>query len=219
MRLSPGTALGAAGGHVLAAVFGTLGAVRRTKPLHPRGSVVAATLARSGSDQSWGVPWLDDPGSEEVVVRLSRAIGLPEGWPDVLGLSIRFGSGEEQHDLLLATTGWSPVTRHLLVPAVDPARARYSTLLPYDTASGKVVLGAAPDPDEDGPAAFGLHVARVGGPWTRFGTLRLHARPADGEDAPLRLDPVRNPLPGLSFPPAVAALREPSYAAARRTPA
>ena len=39
-----------------------------------------------------GVPWLDEPGEDEVVVRLSRAIGLPGGLPDIHGLAVRIPS-------------------------------------------------------------------------------------------------------------------------------
>jgi hypothetical protein len=56
----------------------------------------------------WGVPWLDDPGTDVGIVRFSRAAGLPAPVPDVLGLALRLGAAGRQHDLLLATTGMRP---------------------------------------------------------------------------------------------------------------
>jgi hypothetical protein len=207
--------LASAGGQLLAAVFGPLTVLRQSKPLHPRGVVVAATLTRTGLERRWGVPWLDGSGGQDALVRLSRAVGLPDRVPDVLGLAVTFTSAGRQHDLLMATTGWSTVGRHVLVPRVDPLGAVYSTLLPYDSPSGHVLLGATPEP-EGPPPAFALHAARPGGAWERFATLRLHAWPEQAQDMPLSLDPVLHPLPGLWFPERVRTLREPSYARARR---
>lgn len=215
MSSAPTRVLSAATGQVLAGATAALDLVRSArKPLHPRGAVVRATLERTGAAERFGVPWLDESGTDEVTVRVSRSAGLPPGWPDVLGLSIRV-EGEATHDLLLDSAGWSPLTRHLPLPARDPLTAGYSTVFPYDGAGGRVVLGARGEP-VDGRPVFGLHVARVGGPWQRFGTLRLHARPEDAEDAPLSLDPMQHPLPGLHLPRVVVALREPSYRIARR---
>lgn len=207
--------LASAGGQLLASLFGPLTLLRRSKPLHPRGVVVAATLTRTGLGVKWGVPWLDQPGRDEALVRLSRAAGLPRRVPDVLGLALTFDSAGRHHDLLMASTGWSTVGRHVLVPRHDALGSVYSTLLPYASPTGLVVLGASPEP-EGVPPAFALHAARPGGPWLRFGTLRLHAWPEQAWDTELPLDAVLHPLPGLWFPEPVRALREPSYARARR---
>ena len=44
-------------------------------------------IYRHGLDPGTGVPWIDEPGEDEVV-RLSRAIGL-RGLPDIHGLAVR----------------------------------------------------------------------------------------------------------------------------------
>lgn len=210
---APTQVLSAAGGQVLAGVMGLVTALRHgSKPLHPRGVVIAATLDRTGADERFGSAWLDEVGSDEVTVRLSRSVGLPAGAPDVLGLTLRFGAPGDEHDLLLGSAGWSPVTRHVPLPARDPMATTYTSVFPYESATGRVVLGARPG----GPLALELHVARVGGPWQPFGRLRLHAHPDQAQDARLTVDPVVHPLPGLQLPRAVVALREPSYRLARR---
>ena len=84
-----------AGGQVLRAATGIVAARPAAKPLHPRGAVVRGDLRRSGATTSArptrsGVPWLDEPGNDEVLVRQSRSVGLPEGLPDVHGLALRF---------------------------------------------------------------------------------------------------------------------------------
>lgn len=215
MSTFPMTTIARVTGDALGAVFGALAAVRRGKPIHPRGRVVRGRLERTGAPEPWGVPWLDEPSVDEGVVRLSRAVGLPDGWPDVLGLAIRFTGDGEDHDLLLATTGLGALTRYVLVPRIDPATAVYSSLLPFDTPRGRALLSATPEEPQAGAPVFAVHVAQPRGPWHRFATLRLDLDPADAGDAALEFDPVHNPPPGLSFPPALAALRAPSYRAAQ----
>jgi hypothetical protein len=188
-------------------VFGALASVRRTKPLHPRGSVHPAELRRTGGG-SWGVPWLDEPGTDRGFVRLSRSIGLPEGWPDILGLAFRFTDDAGDHDLLLASTATAPVLRHAFLPRTDPFGTSYTSSFTYSTPQGPVVIAARPR----GERSFGLEVASPWGSWQELGRLTVAA--AEG-DPPVDLDPVRNSLPGLPMSPVLAALREPSYARAR----
>lgn len=210
---SPTLAVAGAVGEALGAVFGAAAAVRRKKPLHPRGVVVRARIERAGASEPWGVPWLDEPGADEALVRLSRAAGLPSGWPDVLGLAVSFRDGAGRHDLLLATTGMARGARHLLLPRVRAESAAYGSLFTYETPRGQAVLAAAPGHE---PRTFTLSVATVLGSWQPFATLRLRDDPVTGEDELVDLDPVRHPLPGLELAPLLAALRAPSYAAARR---
>lgn len=201
--------LSALAGRGLAKVFAGAAAVRRDKPLHPRGVVVSARLRRAGGP-ALGVSWLDQPGDDPALVRLSRAVGLPGPLPDVLGLAVRIELDGARHDLLLASSLRPPGLRHLLAPARDTTQAFYSSVFTYRTPRGPVLLGAEP-----APGGFDLLVAPPRGEWTTFGTLALTP---DGtpSDEPVSFDPVLHPLPGLALSPALAALREPSYAAARR---
>jgi hypothetical protein len=199
------------GGAALASVIRGVAAVRSTgKPLHPRGTVVRGTLTRHGLDAPTGVAWLDEPGKDDVLLRWSRAVGLPSPVPDIHGLAVRVtlpdgGFG----DLLFATTGWSGLARALLVPGIS-ARRPMTTLLPYATPRGSVLLGTRP-----GPGTTKLYVASPLGDWQELGELEETG--GDSDDQPIRFDPVVHPLPGLAFPAWVRRLREPAYDVARET--
>src|SRR3546814_13727848 len=78
-----------------------------------------------------GVPWLDESGIDQALVRLSAAVGLPDGWPDFKGIAIRTSVPDGQADLLLATTGAGAMTRFMLAPAPSPPRHAPPCLPPY----------------------------------------------------------------------------------------
>ena len=199
------------GGGVLAAATGGLAALRRArKPLHPSGEVLAARVFRNGSAEPTGVAWLDEAGQDDAVVRLSRAIGLAGPLPDIHGLAVRVRLEGGDGDVLFATTGRGPVSRFVLVPSRGPRSQPMTTLLPYRTESGPLVLSA----DPVGVEAFELSWARPSGEWQAFGCLRLSTRRVDEE---ISFDPVVNQLPGLEQYPAVRRLREPAYATARHS--
>ena len=208
-----GRGLGALGGRALAAATSAVAAVRPApKPLHPDGVVLHGRLRRTGSAQATGVPWLDEPGRDTVVLRTSRAVGLRPPWPDVHGLAVRVLDGDAgTGDLLLASTGSGRVGRFLLTAAVDPHRWPLTTLLPYRTPSGPVVVAARWE--EWGE--YALSWAHPTGPWHPFGAL-VPTR-TEHEDQTISFDPVRRQLPGLEQYPAVVRLREPAYARARRS--
>src|SRR6476661_10111092 len=98
-----------AGGAALAGATRVLSALRRpAKPLHPLGTVLTGVLRRHGGAEPSGVPWLDETGEDAVLVRLSRAVGLPAPLPDIFGLALRMSTADGRPaDLLLATTGGS----------------------------------------------------------------------------------------------------------------
>jgi hypothetical protein len=210
-------------GTVLGGLSGAVALARGDKPLHPRGRVLDAVVRRTGASERFGAVWLDEPGEDRGVGRLSRAVGLPAGLPDVLGLALAFETADgERHDLLLATTGLGVLTRFVLVPRRHPA-TRYTSLLPYVADGGPVVLAATPagrsaavGADDPADLTFRLLAARPRDRWRQFATLHLTGRADREVDPPLRFDPVLNPLPGLRWSPLLARLREPAYAAARR---
>lgn len=216
---SGGTALaGSAVGTVLHGVFAAVGRLRPDKPLHPRGVVRPATVTRFGTSDRFGVPWLDDPGRDPALIRFSRSVGLPAGWPDVLGIALRVTVDARPADLLFATTGSSPVGRFLLRPrrAAAVGTVTYSTLQPYRTPSGPVVLAARPTSVESG-LAVRLAVARPTGRWHDFGSVTVEGDVADGADASISFDPILNPVPGLTNYQWVERVREGAYLAARRS--
>ncbi len=199
-----------AGGAVLAAgtqVVSTLRPAR--KPLHPRGDVIEGRVYRQGSSQPTGVEWIDRAGEDEGVVRRSRAIGLPPQAPDIHGLALRVHTPEGDGDLLFASTGLGRLSRFVLTASRQPRGRPMTTLLPYDTDAGPLLLGAV----GVGPETYELSWARPTGDWHGFGVLRLSARP--GADRDLSFDPVRHQLAGLRQYPSVVRLREPAYLRAR----
>jgi hypothetical protein len=197
-------------GAVLGGVFRAVGAVRPTaKPLHPRGVLRHATLHRHGVEPPVGVEFLDAVGTDEVLVRESRAAGLPAPLPDVHGLALRVPRPDGSHgDVLFASTGFGWLTRFLLVPTRTTYGRPMTTLLPYDTAAGPVLLGV----HATGDARLELAFAVGEGRWRPFGELLLSGRESDQE---ITFDPVRHTLPGLDQYAAVRRLREPAYDAAR----
>src|SRR5919112_6416299 len=74
-------------GRALGAVFFVVGALRtrRRKALHPRGGIREGVVHRHGCRTTTGVAWIDEPGTDRVLVRLSRATGFPEFLPDIWG--------------------------------------------------------------------------------------------------------------------------------------
>lgn len=196
-------------GAALGAVFGALARIRpAAKPLHPDGFQVTGTLTRHGSARRWGVPWLDEAGTDRVLVRYSRAVGLPAQVPDILGLTIRVFRPEGDADLLLATTGHGTVSRFVLLPRRDAA-AGYGSLMAYRTPAGAVWLFAR---SED--SRIQLSVAGAAGEEFPFAEIELDPDSAP-VDPTISFDPVLNPLPGLEFYPWERRLREGAYAAAR----
>lgn len=200
------------GGAALALATRSLALLRPAdKPLHPDGITVLGTLQRHGSDSSTGVPWLDEPGRDEVVVRLSRAVGLPTALPDIHGLALRVSLGDNPADLLFASTGWGRLGRNVLTFARRPETRPLTTLLPYRTDAGAVVLGArAVD-----LGSYELSWAPYAGQWRSFANLELTDELAT--DQQVSFDPVLNQVPGLEQYAAVVRLREPSYLLARRS--
>ena len=167
-------------------------------------------LRRDGGWPLSGVEWLDGSGEDPVLVRTSRALGLPPRFPDIHGLALRVPTDAGHADVLLATTGLGRVSRFLLTASKDATSRPFTTLLPYRTPRGPVLIGAMATARD----AFELQWASSVGEWVPFGRLQL-AAPADG-DPPISFDPVVNHLPGLEFYPWVQLLREPAYRSARR---
>jgi hypothetical protein len=207
--------LAAAGGQVLRGATRSLAALRPAdKPLHPEGSVLRVSLVRSGGTAMSGVAWLDEAGVDEVLVRLSRAIGLPPPAPDVFGIALRVPTRPDRHgDLLFASTGLGRVTRFTLTAGRAAGSRPLTTLLPYRSPTGPVVLSAV----HEDPSAVVLSWARGTGPWHRFGRLDLGPHPEVADDEPLSFDPLLNTVPGLENYGWVTRLREPSYLTARRS--
>ena len=206
-------AASSAGGAVLSGATRALAAVRpAAKPLHPRGQVRQACLYRHGVEPALGVEFLDAVSTDEVVVRESRAIGLPRRLPDIQGLAIKVTNADGSHgDLLFATTGLGRLTRFVLTFSRTTYGRPLTTLLPYDTAAGPLLLGAR----SSGGQTVELACSVGGAEWRHFADLRLTQ--TDAADQAVSFDPVRNQLPGLEQYGWVTRLRAPAYQEARQS--
>lgn len=202
--------LARAGGAILSAVTSLVDTVRGAeKPLHPRGTVWESVLERTGhAGPPSGVAWIDEPGTDQGLTRVSTAVGLPPGWPDFQGLALRVTGADGFVDVLLASTGTGRVTRFVLRPARSPQAPAYTTVLPYRGPRGPVLLAAR----AAGEQAYTLSWATAQGPWHSFARLRL-ARPVDQR---ISFDPLRFPPPGLEAYGWSLRLRAPAYRTAQR---
>jgi hypothetical protein len=209
----PAAAAARAGGAALAGATRALAALRPAqKPLHPLGRLCTARLERHGCAPPTGVDWLDEPGADEVLVRVSRAVGLPDALPDIHGLAVRVPAADgTAADLLLASTGSGRVGRFVLSASRAVEGRPLTTLLPYRTPTGPVILRARPTASNE----FELAVASPCGEWRPFGVLRVG--PETQDQHRVSFDPVLNTLPGLEPYDWVRRLREPAYRVARRT--
>lgn len=219
-----------AAGAGFAALFKSLKALRPDRPIHPAGVALTGTIERYPGTTDSGIGWIDSPGNDPVEARLSRSIGTPARWPDILGLAIRIHRDTGPADLLLASTGTSRAGRWFLAP--HRKTSSFTSLMPYKGTHGPLLLATLPEPAGPRlpatPEAFqqalgtgtwtlGLYHATPAGPWTRFGTLTLATAPHTA-DTRTRYDPTTHPLPGARTYNWAANMRAPAYATAR-TPA
>jgi len=197
--------------------------VRGERAIHNRGRALTGRLTVSGGAGT-GVRLLDEPASYDVLLRLSRSVGLPSRLPDILGLAVRMvdAHGPDAHqDLLLDSTLALPLLRHLPVPRFDHLGVTYGSLFSHDVGGRRLLVGARALPgsltattlDEVPPdVGLALLVATPYGPWQQVGVLR-----ADGElPAPqgrrIRFSPV-NFGGGLGPPKLLASWRVQAYPA------
>jgi hypothetical protein len=146
-------------------------ALRGARVFHPRGEAFTGTVEVDGG-AGLGARVLDEAGRHDVVVRLSRGVGLPAPLPDIVGLAVRFeGRGRDGGplDVLVNTAGGPPLLRHLFLP--EPLGRTFSSVLPYRTGSGRLLLLGARD--EGTGTSWELLTASLTGAWSRWGRLTL----------------------------------------------
>lgn len=180
-----------------------------------------------------------DPGASTLLsagpvqARLSRAVGLPDSVPDLLGLALRLvdAHGADAHqDFLLVSSGEPPLARHALLPGVRGFFAhRYSSLLPYradgrlglfgarfrrPTARGSTTLTDLAHAMSDG-AELTLSFGRLLGGWREIGAVTLESRLGFERTEDLRFNPWNS---GGKIEPAapLMAIRAPAYAGSQQ---
>ncbi|WP_317231655.1 hypothetical protein [Clavibacter capsici] len=219
------------GGNVLAGLISAVRLVRRPRPLHPHGVALTGRLTPVAGRAASGLTWLDGLDAPlDVDARFSRGGGLPAALPDVLGLALRIPGGEGSTvDVLLASTGLSPVGRLLLAPRLALSGARLTTLMPYRGSAGPVLLGVLVDQDPplpagaddlgralaDRPVRLRLVHATPRGLWHVAARIELAHDAAGPLDTATRADPVLASPPGGTTYPWTRRLRSPGYRVAR----
>jgi hypothetical protein len=161
----------------VATALGAATAARNARVFHPRGVVHECRLTVHGT-VGWGAAIIDRPSTHDGVIRLSRGLGLPEPLPDVDGFALRLpGQGVNAGPLdILVNSAW----RFGFAPTA--LSSTWSSVLPYRTAIGEVVLLGA-RPSQEG---FQMLVAPVLGRWEHWGDVEI------GDEAPgvdLRTNP------------------------------
>lgn len=223
--------LAAVGGAALRGVFAVLTGIRHPRPIHSRGLILTGEIAWLGTNVQSGVSWIDEapPDAPVVTARLSRSAGLPAPLPDVIGLALRVERDDERSDILLSSTGLGFPGRFLLAPHRSPSRADFTTLMPYRTARGPLLIAARPDPgrrlpsDLDGtaeslaaePWRLRLYFARPRERWHPFAGMTLSPSTV-GDDAALRFDAVEHPPTGAASYRWIRLLRQPAYRLVQR---
>jgi hypothetical protein len=204
-------AIGHVGGVPFGAVLAAGAALRRGKVVHPHGVVFSARLVMAGAPAApRAAALLSEPAEHRALVRFSRALGLPQPLPDLLGMSIRVldAYGPERHqDLLLVTSLDWPVVHHIFLPARDTQQRPYTSSLPFQAGDERFIVGALPVADSPRPTGgddltrvrnaaatgrlrFELAVAPIMGRFLSVGELLVGAELPPRYDA-LRFEPWR----------------------------
>lgn len=213
-------------GRALEAVFAAITVVRHPKAIHADGVMLHGSIRWLGRRLDTGIDWIDVPRTEPlpVLARFSRSAGFPAPLPDVVGLALRFDDGGGRSDIELASTGFAFPSRFWLALHRSPSRGRMTTLLPYRSPSGPVLLAARTLSPGDLPVGLSdfaerlerepwrlrLYVASPRGKWRSFADLEL-AREPGAIDEPIRFDAVRHPVPGAENYDWVKRVRQPTY--------
>ena len=204
-------------GRGFALLFAAVKVVRRPRPLHPHGELFEGHIEwLSGTAATSGITWIDSPpssGREDVVVRVSRSVGLAPPLPDVIGLAFRVETAHGPIDLELATS-WLGVPGRFLLRPGKRAIGTFSTLMPYRGDFGPVVVAARTNGRSHGQWDIALLYATSTSKWRRFAVAHLDATPLP-DRADLRFDPVLKPPRGAGTYGWARRLRERSYAVAR----
>jgi len=218
-------------GLLLGGAIGAILTVRRPRPIHSSGAVFEGELTVRRASVPSGIRGFDAHAGEviPVIARVSRSAGLPSWLPDVYGLALRWEDGGRPVDVQLSATGVGVPGRFVLAPHLRPDRATLSSVVPYRTSGGPVLIcartvagrslppdvGALRDAVEEEPWLLRLYSATPRGRWHPFADLRL--TDARGEDDPgLRFDIDLHPLEGATSYDAVRAVRQPAYRLAQR---
>lgn len=215
---------------IAAKPFGWGSAIRHRRFFHPAGVLARGSIERI-APPSQGLP----VPTSDVVVRLSKAVGMPGMLPDAIGFAMRMPperASQKPWDVLLASAGSSAVGRVVaLRPVTAWAERTMTNLMPLQyqgrnwwlrarISTDIAGLGLSLDDVRHRLAAGGIEVkldqacgTEDFSPLARL-TLTRAIPPAPNHD--VSFDPVLNTAPGVTlFPSWLADVRARAYARSR----
>ena len=203
-------------------------AVRQRRLFHPVGVLASGRIERVAAHGE-GLP-ID---SADILARVSKAIGVPGGLPDLIGLAWRMPAptpAGTPWDILTASAGSGLLTRFALRPTTSWTGTTLSTLMPLRYEDGWWWVTAAMTTAVDGGLSldtvreaisedgvvFDIHQAHGTGPFEPLAELTLTTViPTDG-DHDVSFDPALNTAPGVRLGPEwLTALRARAYLRSR----
>ena len=165
---------------------------------------------------------------------MSKAVGVPGGLPDLIGLAWRMPPSTDAAtpwDVLMVSAGSGRLTRFALRPTLSWTGTTLSTLMPFRredgwwwvTAEMKTEIGGGVSLDgvraaisADG-VVFDIQQAHGTGPFEPLAELTLTAVIPTDQDHDVSFDPTRNTTGGVGLGPAwLTNLRERAYLRSRR---
>jgi hypothetical protein len=204
-------------------------AVRHRRVFHPLGVLAEGRVERVAPPGE-GLPI----ESSDVLARVSKAIGIPGGLPDLIGLAWRMpprGTARTPWDVLMASAGSGVLTCFALRPTTSFTGTALSTLMPLRRADGWWWLAAEmTTPLADGVSldavraaiaadgvVFDVRQAHGTGPFAPLATLTLTTVIPTDADHDVSFDPTRNAAPDVQLGPEwLTRLRERAYRRSRR---
>jgi hypothetical protein len=205
-------------------------AVRQRRIFHPLGVLATGHIERIAAAER-GLPI----ASGETIGRVSKAIGIPGDFPDLIGLAWRMAPHSSTTttpwDVLMVSAGSGVLSRFALRPTLAWSRTTLSTLMPLryldgwwwlkaemTTEAGRgLSLTTIRDGIDSGGVVFDIQQAHGTGSFEPLAKLTLTNTIPTDEEHDISFDPTRNTVPGIALGPEwLTALRERAYLRSRR---
>lgn len=204
-------------------------AVRHRRVFHPLGVMAEGHLKRV-TPLGEGLPI----ESVDVLARVSKAVGIPGGLPDLIGLAWRMpprASDATPWDVLMVSAGSGLLTRFALRPTPSWTGTTLSTLMPLrrpdgwwwlkaeivTSVGGRLSLDGVREAINSGGMVFDIQQAHGTGSFEPLAELTLSAVIPTDADHDVSFDPARNTATDVGLGPEwLTRLRESAYLRSRR---
>jgi hypothetical protein len=204
-------------------------AIRHRRVFHPLGVLAQGHLKRVAPPGE-GLPI----ETVDVLARVSKAVGIPGGLPDLIGLAWRMpprASATRPWDVLMVSAGSGLLTRCALRPTTSWPGTTLSTLMPLRRSDGwwwlkaeittpiggHLSLDAVREAINSDGIVFDIAQAHGTGSFEPLAELTLTANIPTAADHDVSFDPTRNAGPGVGLGPEwLTRLRERAYLRSRR---